>query len=50
MMSQNDKAGRSAPSTFRVSMILHQTEAGWRVIHFHESALSAQAARAMAAA
>jgi hypothetical protein len=36
--------------TFRVSMIFHQTPAGWRVIHFHESSLSAQAAQAMASA
>jgi ketosteroid isomerase-like protein len=36
--------------TFRVSMIFRQTSAGWRAIHFHESALSAQAARAMAPA
>ena len=34
--------------TFRVSMLLHRTPAGWRAIHFHESALSAQAAQAMA--
>lgn len=33
--------------TFRVSMIFHQTPAGWRVIHFHESSLSAEAAQAM---
>lgn len=44
--------GRSTPHepTFRVSMILHRTSAGWRAIHFHESALSAQAAQAMASA
>jgi hypothetical protein len=36
--------------TFRVTMIFHRTAAGWRAIHFHESALSAQAAQAMAAA
>jgi ketosteroid isomerase-like protein len=36
--------------TFRVSMIFQRTAAGWRAIHFHESALSAQAAQAMAAA
>jgi len=43
---------RSAPHepTFRVSMIFHRTSAGWRAIHFHESALSAQAAQAMASA
>jgi uncharacterized protein (TIGR02246 family) len=35
---------------FRASMVLHRTSAGWRVIHFHESSLSAQAAQAMAAA
>lgn len=35
---------------FRVSMIFHRTSAGWRAIHFHESALSAQAAQAMASA
>jgi ketosteroid isomerase-like protein len=34
--------------TFRVSMIFQRTSAGWRAIHFHESALSAQAAQAMA--
>ena len=33
--------------TFRVSMILRLTAAGWRAIHFHESALSAQAAQVM---
>jgi hypothetical protein len=36
--------------SFRVSMIVHRTSAGWRAIHFHESALSAQAAQAMASA
>jgi ketosteroid isomerase-like protein len=36
--------------TFRVSMIFQRTSAGWRAIHFHESALSAQAAQAMASA
>lgn len=36
--------------TFRVSMIFQRTAAGWRAIHFHESALSAQAAQAMAGA
>lgn len=36
--------------TFRVSMIFQRGPAGWRVIHFHESALSAQAAHAMASA
>jgi hypothetical protein len=36
--------------TFRASMIFHRTPAGWRVIHFHESSLSAQAAQAMASA
>lgn len=36
--------------TFRVSMIFRRTEAGWRAIHFHESSLSAQAPRAIAAA
>jgi hypothetical protein len=36
--------------TFRVSMVFHRTPAGWRAIHFHESALSAQAAQAMASA
>jgi ketosteroid isomerase-like protein len=36
--------------TFRVSMLFHRTSAGWRAIHFHESALSAQAAQAMASA
>jgi ketosteroid isomerase-like protein len=36
--------------TFRVSMIFHRTSAGWRAIHFHESALSAQSAQAMASA
>jgi hypothetical protein len=35
--------------TFRVSMVFLQTSAGWRAIHFHESALSAQAAQVMAA-
>jgi ketosteroid isomerase-like protein len=34
--------------TFRVSMIFQRTSAGWRAIHFHESALSAQAAQVMA--
>jgi uncharacterized protein (TIGR02246 family) len=34
--------------TFRVSMIFQRTAAGWRAIHFHESALSAQAAEVMA--
>jgi SnoaL-like domain len=32
--------------TFRVSMIFQRTPTGWRAIHFHESALSAQAAQA----
>ena len=32
---------------FRVTMLFHRTPDGWRVIHFHESALSAQAARAL---
>ena len=36
--------------TFRVSIILQRTSAGWRAIHFHESALSAQAAQAVASA
>ena len=36
--------------TFRVSMVLHHTPDGWRVIHFHESALSAQAAQVMSSA
>jgi ketosteroid isomerase-like protein len=36
--------------TFRVSMIFHRSSASWRAIHFHESALSAQAAQAMASA
>jgi SnoaL-like domain len=36
--------------TFRVTMIFQRTSAGWRVIHFHESALSTQAAQAMASA
>lgn len=36
--------------TFRVSMIFKRTPAAWRLIHFHESALSAQAAQAMASA
>jgi ketosteroid isomerase-like protein len=36
--------------TFRVSMVLHYTPDGWRVIHFHESALSAQAAQVMSSA
>ena len=40
------RAGLHEP-TFRVSMIFQRTSAGWRVIHFHESALSAQAAQAM---
>ena len=35
---------------FRVSMIFKRTPAGWRAIHFHESALSAQAAQAMSSA
>jgi ketosteroid isomerase-like protein len=33
--------------TFRVSVIFQRTSAGWRAIHFHESALSAQAAEVM---
>jgi ketosteroid isomerase-like protein len=33
---------------FRVSMIFQRSAVGWRAIHFHESALSAQAAQAMA--
>jgi hypothetical protein len=36
--------------TFRVSMVFQRTSAGWRAIHFHESALSAQAAQVMASA
>lgn len=36
--------------TFRVSMVFRRNSAGWRAIHFHESALSAQAAQVMAAA
>lgn len=43
------RPGLHEPS-FRASMVLHRTSAGWRVIHFHESSLSAQAAQAMAAA
>jgi len=35
---------------FRVSMIFTRTAAGWRVIHFHESSRSAQAAHAMSSA
>jgi ketosteroid isomerase-like protein len=34
--------------TFRVSIIFRRTSAGWRVTHFHESALSAQSAKVMA--
>jgi hypothetical protein len=30
----------------RVSMILRRTSEGWRAIHFHESARSAQAMQA----
>ncbi|HEY9000647.1 MAG TPA: nuclear transport factor 2 family protein [Mucilaginibacter sp.] len=33
----------------RVTMLLRRTSDGWRVIHFHESALAAQAADAVAA-
>jgi ketosteroid isomerase-like protein len=33
----------------RVTMLFGQTKAGWRVIHYHESALAAQAAAVMAA-
>jgi ketosteroid isomerase-like protein len=36
--------------TFRVSMIFQWAQASWRLIHFHESALSAQAAQAMKSA
>lgn len=36
--------------TFRVSMIFQRTSGSWRAIHFHESALSAQAAGVMASA
>jgi ketosteroid isomerase-like protein len=43
------RAGLHEP-TFRVSMIFQLTPAGWRVIHFHESARSAQSVQAMAAA
>jgi Cu/Zn superoxide dismutase len=32
--------------TARVSMIFRQTPAGWRAIHFHESARCAQAVQA----
>jgi ketosteroid isomerase-like protein len=28
----------------RVTMLFHRTQAGWRAIHYHESALAAQAA------
>jgi ketosteroid isomerase-like protein len=37
--------GRAAPyePTARVSMVFQRTSAGWRSIHFHESAQSAQA-------
>jgi ketosteroid isomerase-like protein len=40
---------RAAPHepTFRVTVIFQQTSTGWRAIHFHESALSAQAVAAM---
>jgi len=31
--------------TARVTMIFRRTEAGWRAIHYHESALSAQSAQ-----
>lgn len=34
--------------TFRVSIIFQRGAAGWRAIHFHESALSAQAKAQMA--
>jgi uncharacterized protein (TIGR02246 family) len=34
--------------TFRVTMVFEKTSAGWRLVHFHESALSAQAAQAIA--
>jgi ketosteroid isomerase-like protein len=37
-------------TTFRVSMVFQRSAAGWRVIHFHESALSEQAAQVMASA
>ena len=43
------RAGLHEPS-FRVSMIFRRAPAGWRAIHSHESALSAQAAQAMAPA
>jgi ketosteroid isomerase-like protein len=33
----------------RVTMLFRRIQAGWRVIHYHESALAAQAAEAMAA-
>jgi ketosteroid isomerase-like protein len=36
--------------TFRVSLVSRRTSVGWRVIHFHESALSAQAAQVMSSA
>jgi ketosteroid isomerase-like protein len=40
--------GRTAKyePTARVSMIFHRTSAGWRSIHYHESAQSAQSAQA----
>jgi ketosteroid isomerase-like protein len=37
-------------TTFRVSIVLRRASTGWRAIHFHESALSAQAAQVMATA
>jgi ketosteroid isomerase-like protein len=35
--------------TARVSFIFQRTSAGWRAVHYHESALSAQAAAQIAA-
>lgn len=36
--------------TFRATMIFQRTAAGWRVIHYHESALAALAAQVMSSA
>jgi ketosteroid isomerase-like protein len=36
--------------TFRATMIFQRTDAGWRVIHYHESSLAASAAQVMSSA
>jgi SnoaL-like domain len=39
------RASKYEPAA-RFSMIFQRTSAGWRIVHFHESAQSAQSAQA----